>query len=119
MKMDMGVQLRTEICLVDQFSDLQRVEFGSIRKMERLCTIITSIKATKSFGFGSQVASQLPAATHGATGVAGILGTPTQLATILQVALPIEWVGELLQHQKTSKTLDPLNGAFKNLQNMS
>ena len=66
--------------------------------MERLRAVITPIEATEGFGFGSQVTVQLPAATLGATRVAGVLGTPTQLAAILQVALPVERVGKLLQY---------------------
>ena len=91
-------QWRTEICLVDQSSDLHSVELGSVRKMERLCAIITSIETTKSISFGSQVTFQLLTKTHGAAKVAGVLGAPTQLAAILQVALPVKWVVELLQH---------------------
>ena len=115
----MRVSVHTEICLVDQLSDLHRIELGAIRKMERLGAIVTSTEPTNGISFGSQISIQPPAATHGATRVSGVLGTTTQLAAILQVALPVERIGELLQHKETRQSLDPLDGAFENLQYMS
>jgi hypothetical protein len=89
---------RTEICLVDQLSDLCSIELWAIRKMEGLRAIITPIETTKGISFGSQIIFQLPAAAHGAARVTGVLGTTTQLAAILQVALSVKRIGEFLQY---------------------